>query len=54
MLSFAFDLASYEDVRESAAEIHERLAEGPMPCDRAWPAEQVQLFRAWMDGGSPR
>ena len=53
VMSFAFDLASYDDVREYAAEIYERLAEGTMPCDRAWPAEQVERFRAWIDSGSP-
>ena len=52
-MSFAFDLASYEDVRANAEEIHERLAEGSMPCDAAWPAEQVGRFRQWIDSGSP-
>lgn len=51
-MSFAFDLASYDDVKEYAEDIYERLAEGTMPCDGAWPAEQVQLFRAWIDAGS--
>ena len=53
MMSFAFDLASYDDVRESAGEIYERLADGTMPCDRAWPPEHVRLFRAWIDASSP-
>jgi hypothetical protein len=51
-MSFAFDLSSYEDVRSYAEDIHERLAEGSMPCDGAWPIEQVELFRRWIDGGS--
>lgn len=51
MMSFAFDLSSYEDVRESAEEIYARLEEGTMPCDRPWPPEQVRLFRAWIDDG---
>ena len=38
-MSFAFDLASYEDVRANADEIYERLADGSMPCDSRWPAE---------------
>jgi hypothetical protein len=53
-MSFAFDLASYEDVREFAEEIHGRLAEGTMPCDGSWPAENVERFRRWIDAGMPR
>ena len=52
-MSFAFDLSSYEDVRTNAEEIHERLADGSMPCDGSWPAEQVERFRTWIDNGSP-
>lgn len=50
-MSFVFDLASYEDVRENAEEIHERLADGSMPCDRPWPDDDIARFRAWIDGG---
>jgi hypothetical protein len=53
-MSFAFDLASYEDVRANAEAIYERLADGSMPCDARWPVEQVERFRAWIDSGSPR
>ncbi len=53
-MSFAFDLGSYEDVRENAVDIYRRLADGDMPCDGAWPAEQVQLFREWIDSGLAR
>jgi hypothetical protein len=52
-MSWAFDLSSYEDVRTNAEEIYERLAAGNMPCDGAWPEEQVGRFRAWIDAGSP-
>jgi hypothetical protein len=51
-MSFAFDLSSYDDVRDNAEAIYERLDAGTMPCDGAWPAEDVNRFRAWMDGGS--
>lgn len=51
-MSFAFDLSSYDDVRENAEAIYERLANGSMPCDGAWPAGDVQRFRAWIDAGS--
>jgi hypothetical protein len=52
-MSFAFNLAAYEDVKANAADIYERIAAGEMPCDAAWPSEQVELFRQWMDAGSP-
>ena len=48
---FAFDLRSYDDVRENAAEIFERLEEGSMPCDETWPQTQIERFRAWIAGG---
>jgi hypothetical protein len=50
-MDFAFDLRSYEDVRENAAEILERVEDGSMPCDGEWPDERVQLFRSWIDAG---
>ena len=51
-MSFAFDLTSYEDVRDNAELIHERLVDGSMPCDSEWPEEDVERFRAWIDGGT--
>ena len=50
-MDFVFDLTSYDDVRENAEDIYERVEEGTMPCDAAWPAESVQLFRRWIDTG---
>ena len=50
-MSFAFDLSSYDDVRNNAEAIYERLADGTMPCDGAWQGEDVNRFRAWIDGG---
>jgi hypothetical protein len=50
-MSFAFDLSSYDDVREHAEAIHARLAEGTMPCDAPWPEEHVEQFRQWIDDG---
>jgi hypothetical protein len=52
-MSFAFNLSSYEDVRTNAEEIYARLADGSMPCDVSWPAEQIERFRTWIDQGSP-
>jgi len=47
-MSFAFDLSRYEDVKDNAAAIAERLSDGSMPCDGPWPEERVALFRQWM------
>lgn len=52
-MSAAFDLSSYGDVRANSAAILEKLADGSMPCDGAWPAAQVALFREWVDAGCP-
>jgi hypothetical protein len=52
-MSFAFDLSAYDDVRENAEAIYERLADGSMPCDGKWPPEQVATFRSWIDAGMP-
>ena len=46
-----FDLSSYQDVQSYAARILQKLTDGSMPCDGAWPAEQVDLFRQWVDDG---
>ncbi len=50
-MEFAFDLFAYEDVRENAEAILERLEDGSMPCDGAWPDDRIELFRAWIDAG---
>jgi hypothetical protein len=48
-----FDLWSYDDVVQNKDAILGRLADGDMPCDGAWPAEQVELFRSWVATGTP-
>jgi hypothetical protein len=52
-MEFAFDLWSYEDVKENAPLILERLSDGDMPCDGAWPDDQVALFKHWVESGTP-
>ena len=52
-MSFAFDLSSYEEVRDNAEAIYARLADGTMPCDSPWPEEDREQFRAWIDAGMP-
>jgi len=51
MKRMGLDLWSYEDVKEKATGIHARLEDGTMPCDGAWPDEQLSLFKRWMDEG---
>ena len=51
-MRYAFDLNLHEDVRTNTQGIYERLADGSMPCDGAWPADQIALFRRWVDEGS--
>ena len=48
-----FDLSSYEDVRAHSEAIYKRLSAGTMPCDGAWPADQVGLFHEWIEAGCP-
>jgi ferritin-like protein len=52
-MRFAFDLWSADDVSTNADAILERLEAGTMPCDGAWPAERVAVFRRWIDAGKP-
>jgi hypothetical protein len=46
-----FDLSSYDDVRANADRIYEQLSNGSMPCYGSWPADHLQRFRTWVDGG---
>ena len=50
-MAFAFDLWSQDDVRAHAAGILARLRNGTMPCDGAWPQEQIEVFRRWTESG---
>jgi CDGSH-type Zn-finger protein/truncated hemoglobin YjbI len=52
-MEFAFDLWSRDDVQAHAAGILDRLGDGTMPCDGAWPAERVEVFRRWTESGFP-
>jgi hypothetical protein len=51
MQGYGLDLSNYEDVKTRASEIYTRLEDGSMPCDEAWPAERLALFKRWMDEG---
>ena len=51
MQAFGLDLSSYDEVKARASEINDRLEDGSMPCDDAWPAEDLALFRRWINEG---
>lgn len=51
-MTFVFDLWSYDDVQAHAEAILNRLTDGTMPCDGAWPTAKVDVFRRWMDTGT--
>jgi hypothetical protein len=48
-----FDLWSYDDVARLSDAILARLSDGSMPCDGAWPDEQVARFEDWVGAGKP-
>jgi hypothetical protein len=50
-MKFAFDLWSYDDVRQNAQPILERIKAGTMPCDGAWPGNWVEVFERWTQSG---
>ena len=52
-MKWAFDLASHDDVARNSDAILERLRDGTMPCDGAWPDEQIALFQDWVEAGTP-
>ena len=48
---FAFDLWNLADVTAHGPAILERLRNGTMPCDGAWPTERTDAFARWIDTG---
>jgi hypothetical protein len=50
----SFDLWSYADVQAQAPAIAQRVKDGSMPCDGAWPPERIALFDRWIENGTPR
>jgi hypothetical protein len=47
------NLADCESVKEWGQRIYEQVSDGLMPPGDAWPTERVELFKQWMDEGSP-
>ena len=52
-MRWSFDLWEVASVRQHAEAILDQVAAGRMPCDGPWSAEQVELFRRWVQAGSP-
>ena len=50
----AFDLWSYADVVANRDAILGQLRGGTMPCDGAWPDDQVAAFQQWVEAGAPK
>jgi hypothetical protein len=50
-MSFILDLASYDEVRDNAESIYDRIEDGTMPCDIPWPPDRLALLRQWIDAG---
>ncbi|HJZ03267.1 MAG TPA: CDGSH iron-sulfur domain-containing protein, partial [Streptosporangiaceae bacterium] len=50
-MEFALDLWSRDDVQAHAADILDKLSSGSMPCDGAWPADRVEVFKRWTETG---
>lgn len=48
---FRLDLHKFEDVRDWADSILERLEDGSMPCDGNWPADRIAKFKQWIAEG---
>jgi hypothetical protein len=51
MKDYGLDLSSHSDVKTRAQSIYATLVDGSMPCDGAWPADRIALFKQWMDEG---
>ena len=49
----AFDLWSHDDVAQNSEAILQRLRNGTMPCDGAWPDELLGVFQSWVEAGTP-
>ncbi|SDJ36918.1 hypothetical protein SAMN05216338_104751 [Bradyrhizobium sp. Rc2d] len=46
-----FDLWRYDDVKKWADTILDKVENGLMPCDAAWPDKNVQLLKQWIADG---
>jgi hypothetical protein len=51
-MKWAFDLWSHDDVAANGQAILGKLRDGTMPCDGAWPDDQIAVFQQWVDAGA--
>lgn len=51
-MDFVFDLWKYDNVKENAGLILERIQDGSMPCDLEWTPEQIATLQQWIDAGA--
>ncbi|HXQ54642.1 MAG TPA: ferritin-like protein [Actinomycetes bacterium] len=52
-MRWSFDLWEVASVRQRAEAILDQVAAGSMPCYGPWSADQVELFRRWVQAGGP-
>lgn len=52
-MGVALDDPAWMCVRANAESVYGTLADGSMPPDEPWPADNVELFKKWMDEGCP-
>jgi hypothetical protein len=53
-MSATDDLWAHDDVARNTDAIRlDRLRTGTMPCDGAWPDEQIAFFQHWVEAGTP-
>ena len=52
-MEWAFDLWDYDDVKENAEAILERIEDSSMPCDEPWPEDRIEVFRKWVSESTP-
>ncbi|HEU5422869.1 MAG TPA: hypothetical protein VFU72_04960 [Nitrolancea sp.] len=48
------NLGSYDSVKKRVNDIYRMVSFGAMPPGHPWPKSQGDLFKRWMDAGSPR
>ena len=46
-----FDLSLYADVVRKADDILAEMKSGDMPCDGAWPQQDIDTFQQWIADG---
>jgi hypothetical protein len=52
-MKWAFDLWAHDDVARNGGAILERLRNGTMPCDGAWPEDRIAVFQEWVEADAP-